>query len=206
MASCCFDGLPIFESTLIASHRYPRFHAYRFNSSIGLPMPPAKPWQNVTKARYRRLSDLRTVLLSARFTFQILAVSTFSSRISTLEPAVPNSLSQLLLNGHTDAPRATSETLEVGPPSHRNPRLSRMNSGRLAVQAVSRSLVARIVIADQANSSGFELSLYSHSFVTVRRSLGTRFAIGQRPILAFFAVRHFSSPHETLKCGNQLAL
>ena len=68
LAPAPVSGSPIFESTLVASHRYPRFHADRFNSNIGLPIPSAKPWQNAAKVRSRRLSDPRTVLLSVRFT------------------------------------------------------------------------------------------------------------------------------------------
>lgn len=191
------SGLSIFESNLVAWYRYPRFHANCLNSSIGLPIPSAKPWQNAAKARNRRLSVLRIALLFALFTSSNPDNQKIShTRTCCPHSSCPNSSSRLLLNSHTDAPRATSETLDVGPPSHRNTRMGCVTSGRLAGQALPSGLVARIVIADQANGSGSELSVYTHPFITVRRSLRTGFAIGQRSIFASFVIRHCSSPPE----------
>ncbi len=173
----------IFESRLAASHRYPLFHTDRFNSNIGLPMPPARPRQNAAKARNRRPSDLRSILLSVRFTSSYPGIWTLG----------PNP-SRLFLNSHTNAPGPAPKTPDVKPPSHRDIRVCCMSSGRLAVQALPGGLVARIIIANEANGPGCQLPVYAHPFVAVRRSLRTRFAIGQRSILASFAVRHFGAP------------
>ena len=80
------------------------------------------------------------------------------------------------------------------PPSHRRIRLGCPGSGRFFVQALPSAIVARIVMADQANCLGCQASVYTHPFVTVRRSLRTRFAIGQRSIFVLFAVKHFQVP------------
>lgn len=68
LAPALASGLSTFESIPVASHRYPLFHTDLFNSNIGLPIPSVKPWQNAAKARNRRASDLRPVVLSALFT------------------------------------------------------------------------------------------------------------------------------------------
>ncbi len=145
------SGLSSFVSTLVTSHRYLLFQAYRFNSNIGLPIPSAKPWQNAARARKRRPSDPRTALRPVLFT-------------------------------------------SSDPPSHRGIRLGCPGSGRCFVQALPSAIVARIVMADQANCLGCEPSVYTHPFVTVRRSLRTRFAIGQRSIFVSFAVKHCQVP------------
>ena len=64
---------PRLRSTSIASHRSPLIHADRFSSNIGLPIPPTRPWQNVTRARNRRLSDFRAFLLPVFFTYSVLS-------------------------------------------------------------------------------------------------------------------------------------
>ena len=118
-------------------------------------MPSAKPWQNAARARNRRASDRRDVVLSALFT--------------SSDPS------------HR---------------SHRGIRLTCMGRGRTCVQALPGARVTRVVVADQADCPGCELPVCSEPFITVRRSLRTRFAPGQRSIFASIAVRHFQSPQE----------
>lgn len=91
-----------------------------------------------------------------------------------------NPPSRLLVDSHTRAPGATSQVLAVGygSPSHCNAWLGSMNFRRIALQALASGLVARIVVADEANSPGGKLSVHTHPFVAVRRSFRTRFAIG----------------------------
>jgi len=110
-----------------------------------------------------RISELYCCPFASRL--QFLAIGKNGTQIST--PGHGCSL-RLLLNRHANAPRATSETLGIGqsPPSHREPRLDCID-----VQALPNGLVARIIIADQANRLGSELSAYTHPLVTVRRSL-----------------------------------
>lgn len=109
-------------------------------------------------------------------------------------PPSQNQARQISIHHHGAACDVVEIAPRQGGPSHRRIRLARVGSGRISFQALPGALVARIIIADEANCLGCKLSVYSHPFITVRRSFRTRFAIGQRSTFVSFAVQHFGAP------------